>query len=495
MLFPQQIECQLHLFRMIWIRSSIDIYRLSFITLLGIISARVGVWSYYYMDHEPSYNRFISLLFFFILSMILLILFSNLFMTLIGWDGLGITSFLLVIYYKNRKSLGSGMITGLTNRLGDCLLICALGFFIAQGPHFFVFILLLGLRITKRAQIPFSSWLPAAIAAPTPVSALVHSSTLVTAGVYVIIRYSLTDTEPLLIVGTITILMAGMSACIERDLKKVVALRTLSQLGVIIIAIGINEKSFCFFHLLSHACFKALLFLCIGTRIHATYGTQDYRTFKTGALGIVTLLGVVAIVSLMGFFYTTGFYRKDFVLENMYKAERCSWSLILFLLGVGFTSCYRMKIILSTTIMDSFRGTRANAQGGFSWSVKGPLFLLGGARVALGNASGRLCSPLSVSLTYWDKLLPVVFIITGTALGFRLSRVNSHILSSILLLTPTSQFNAHVPVVIEYQKNRDKGWIEASSLSLSSIVQTITYHYSPALRIGLRVLIILLNIF
>merc|ERR1712198_806261 len=122
-----------------------------------------------------------------------------------------------------------------------------------RDSHTGVLVLLVIIRITKRAQYPFSSWLPAAIAAPTPVRALVHSSTLVTAGVYVLIRYSVTETQVMLIVGSMTILTAGLVACAECDIKKVVALRTLSQLGVIIFSLGAQEKSYCFFHLISHA--------------------------------------------------------------------------------------------------------------------------------------------------------------------------------------------------------------------------------------------------
>jgi len=136
----------------------VDPYTFSFFSLLGIVGARVGAWSYYYIDGEEAYCRFILLLMSFIVSIVMLIFFSNLFIALIGWDGLGVTSFLLVIYYKNRKCLGSGIITALTNRLGDCLLLCSLGFFfIAQGAHLMILALIICLRITKRAQFPFSS--------------------------------------------------------------------------------------------------------------------------------------------------------------------------------------------------------------------------------------------------------------------------------------------------------------------------------------------------
>jgi len=148
------------------------------------------------MDGEPHYRRFLRVVIAFVRSMVLLIFMSSLFGSLIGWDGLGITSFLLVIYYKNRKALGRSLITALTNRIGDAFLLILLGLTLypAGGSHLCLVLLLLT-AMTKRAQYPFSRWLPAAIAAPTPVSALVHSSTLVTAGVYLLLRFNSGGTE------------------------------------------------------------------------------------------------------------------------------------------------------------------------------------------------------------------------------------------------------------------------------------------------------------
>ena len=163
------------------------------------------------------------------------------------------------------------------------------------------------------------------MAAPTPVRALVHSSTLVTAGIYVLIRYCINDTGPLLFIGRCTMVMAGLRACAERDLKKVVALSTLSQLGVMIISLGAHEKSYCFFHLMSHAYFKALLFICVGVCIHTVYGTQDFRNFNKLRSSLhIAVFAAVANLSLMGFTFTSGFYRKDRILEGLIKEERLS---------------------------------------------------------------------------------------------------------------------------------------------------------------------------
>jgi len=173
-----------------------DSWSLRFYRLLSLISGSVVLWSYYYMDGEPHYRRFLGVVIAFVRSIVMLIFMSTLYGSLVGWDGLGITSFLLVIYYKNRKALGSSLITALTNRIGDAFLLVLLGLSLyPAGVTHLGLVLLLLTAMTKRAQYPFRRWLPAAMAAPTPVRALVHSSTLVTAGVYLLLRFNSRGTE------------------------------------------------------------------------------------------------------------------------------------------------------------------------------------------------------------------------------------------------------------------------------------------------------------
>ena len=221
----------------------------------------------------------------------LLILSPNLIRLLLGWDGLGVTSYLLVIFYQRNKSYNAGILTAITNRLGDVGLLISISLMLYLGNWNYIFInsfssifsnliifLIIISACTKSAQIPFSAWLPAAIAAPTPVSALVHSSTLVTAGVYLLIRINLIIIEIniryiLLLIGIITMIIAGFTAIIEIDIKKIIALSTLRQLGIIILTLGIGNPILSFFHLLSHAFFKAMLFICAGIIIH---NIKDY---------------------------------------------------------------------------------------------------------------------------------------------------------------------------------------------------------------------------
>merc|ERR1712142_219321 len=209
---------------------------------------------------------------------------------------------------------------------------------------------------TKRAQIPFSAWLPAAIAAPTPVSALVHSSTLVTAGVYLIIRLnfifcSSNSTNFLLFMGIITILLAGAAAIFEIDIKKVIALSTLSQLGVIIIILGGIEPVLSFFHLLRHAYFKAILFICAGIIIHNMKDYQDIRKIRIilNVIPVTFRVIIVANLSLCGLPFLRGFYSKDIILEVIIISTIRLVIFIMIIVATFFTVAYSCRMSFFTS--------------------------------------------------------------------------------------------------------------------------------------------------
>ena len=229
----------------------IDFISIYFIRLVRLVSIRVIIFSTSYIINEKFYSRFIILVFFFVLSIFLLILSPNFIRLLLGWDGLGVTSYLLVIFYQRNKSYNAGILTALTNRLGDVGILIIISIIVYLNswdyiifnsnrrylPNFIIYLIIIS-ACTKRAQIPFSAWLPAAIAAPTPVSSLVHSSTLVTAGVYLLIRINLiiieiNITKFLFIISMVTIVIADITAIIEIDIKKIIGLSTLRQLGII----------------------------------------------------------------------------------------------------------------------------------------------------------------------------------------------------------------------------------------------------------------------
>nr|QQV69678.1 NADH dehydrogenase subunit 5 [Anodonta cygnea] len=344
---------------------TIDYISVIFSCFVCLISGSVSLFSVSYMEEEVFMRRFMMLIMAFVGSMNMLIYIPSLITILLGWDGLGIVSFALVIYYQNKKSLAAGMLTVLANRIGDALLILSICFLVNWGEWrigygmsgsfslVICFLVVVG-AMTKSAQIPFSAWLPAAMAAPTPVSALVHSSTLVTAGVYLVIRFYSTLIEAqevlwfLSKVGALTLLMAGLSACFEVDLKKIIALSTLSQLGLMMFTVGIGFPLIAVFHLLTHALFKALLFLCAGSIIHFTMDTQDGRIlgslnyllpFSSGCL-------VLSSVALCGMPFLSGFYSKDLILEGAFSGFSGSLEILVMLVGAGLSLVYSLRIML-----------------------------------------------------------------------------------------------------------------------------------------------------
>lgn len=341
-----------------------DRFRILFSLVVLLISFFVLVFSTSYIDSEENLSRFIWLVILFVLSINFLIFVPRIIGAILGWDGLGLISFLLVIYYQNTKSLGAGMVTAFINRVGDALLLLSIALLRSRG-HWYVwgvrgygsvwiiFLFVVLLSTTKSAQFPFSYWLPAAIRAPTPVSALVHSSTLVTAGVYLLIRVTPNFIVSrgrgcwwLLVVSIFTICIAGVRAYYEVDIKKVVALSTLSQLGVIMFSLRLGFYSLAFFHLVSHALFKALLFIRVGCIIHNHCDWQDFRSIRglwskiPLARGCVILAGI----ALRGLPFLGGFYSKDLVVER-FLGGQLNWFIIFVVrIGLGTTLIYRLRL-------------------------------------------------------------------------------------------------------------------------------------------------------
>nr|YP_010254897.1 NADH dehydrogenase subunit 5 [Cuneopsis celtiformis]QUA05836.1 NADH dehydrogenase subunit 5 [Cuneopsis celtiformis] len=379
----------------------IDYISVIFSCFVCLISGSVSLFSVSYMEEEVFMRRFMLLIMAFVGSMNLLIFVPSLITILLGWDGLGIVSFALVIYYQNKKSLAAGMLTVLANRIGDALLILSICFLVNWGEWrigygmtgdyslLICFLVIVG-AMTKSAQIPFSAWLPAAMAAPTPVSALVHSSTLVTAGVYLVIRFYSTLVEAqevlwfLSKVGALTLLMAGLSACFEVDLKKIIALSTLSQLGLMMFTVGIGFPIIAVFHLFTHALFKALLFLCAGSIIHSTMDTQDGRILGSlsNLLPFSSSCLVLSSVALCGMPFLSGFYSKDLILEGVFNSSNGSLEVFVMLMGAGLSLVYSLRILLMGVFGQSFSG------GLFTYEVESGYVVSSIITLSLGAVMG-----------------------------------------------------------------------------------------------------------
>nr|YP_010222557.1 NADH dehydrogenase subunit 5 [Glaucias dorsalis]UCC46007.1 NADH dehydrogenase subunit 5 [Glaucias dorsalis] len=409
-----------------------------------IISSMVILYSSSYMLSDIFSVRFLFLVLLFVLSMMFLIISPNLISILLGWDGLGLVSYCLVIYYQNYKSYNAGMLTILSNRIGDVSILIGIAWLFNVGGWNFVYYLnfldpfisfwLVNLMIlaafTSSAQIPFSSWLPAAMAAPTPVSALVHSSTLVTAGVYLLIRFSdllySFNLSLFLLISCLTMFMSGLAANFEYDLKKIIALSTLSQLGLMMSVLFMGYSLCAYYHMLTHAFFKALMFLCAGLIIHCMNDSQDIRHMGNliNYLPFTCSCFCISNLSLCGFPFLSGFYSKDMVLEYLTYNYNNLYIFILFYLSVGLTVCYSLRLIYFCFKGSSGLGVVLNY--GEDKVMTLSMILLTLLSIFSGSFLHWIifCYPLHMVFPFMLKVLPLVFIILGAWLGYSLSMLS-----------------------------------------------------------------------
>lgn len=483
----------------------IDAIRLIFLAVVLFISGNVVYYSQSYITSDPYADRFIMLVFGFIVSMFLLVVSPNIVSILLGWDGLGLVSYCLVIYYPTKKSNRAGILTVISNRVGDICILLIIAWIGILGDFSFIpwtmadslltqtntlSVLVVLAAITKRAQFPFSAWLPAAMAAPTPVSALVHSSTLVTAGVYLLIRFSesitLTSRTLLMFLSTVTMFLSGLVANFEYDIKKIIALSTLSQLGVIMFSISLGLYRLAFFHLVIHALFKALLFLCAGVLIHGVGGSQDIRLCG-GLSRTFPLIGVcinLANLSLCGLPFLSGFYSKDLIIEIAAQGVWNQLVILILFIAVGLTVTYTFRLVY-LSFVGWTRGLASTFFCDTDMVMMGPIVNLTIVALLSGPTLAWLLFPfpLVAILPASLKLLTSVIIILSILLRVALTSpgINwvysknfaqtANFIGSMGYLplisgqiVPLSALNLGNQVL----KTRDQGWLEhVSSSSLS----------------------------
>jgi NADH-ubiquinone oxidoreductase chain 5 len=342
-----------------------------------IVSSLVHIYSIGYMSMDPHNQRFFSYLSLFTFMMIILVTANNYLLMFVGWEGVGVCSYLLINFWFTRIAANQSSISAfLTNRVGDCFL--SIGMFIilwcfGNIDYYTVFslapyindniITLIGLclligAMAKSSQIGLHVWLPQAMEGPTPVSALIHAATMVTAGVYLLMRssplieYSSTVLIVCLWVGAITTVFSSLIGLFQQDIKKVIAYSTMSQLGMMVIAIGLSCYNIALFHLVNHAFYKALLFLGAGAVIHSVADNQDFRKFGglRPFLPLTYSVMLIASFSLVAIPFMTGFYSKDFILESAYGQFFFSSTAVYFIATIGamFTTLYSVKVLYLT---------------------------------------------------------------------------------------------------------------------------------------------------
>lgn len=344
-----------------------------------IVSSLVHVYSIGYMSHDPHNQRFFSYLSLFTFMMIILVTANNYLLMFVGWEGVGICSYLLVSFWFTRIAANQSSISALlTNRVGDCFLtigmfailwsfgnldystVFSIAPFVSNNIIILVGVCLLIGAMAKSSQIGLHVWLPMAMEGPTPVSALIHAATMVTAGVYLLMRssplieYSNTVLLLCLWIGAITTVFSSLIGLFQQDIKKVIAYSTMSQLGMMVIAIGLSSYNIAIFHLVNHAFYKGLLFLGAGAVIHAVADNQDFRKYGglKPFLPLTYSVMLIASLSLVAFPFMTGFYSKDLIIESAYGQFFFSGTVIYFVSTIGamFTTLYSVKVLYLTFI-------------------------------------------------------------------------------------------------------------------------------------------------
>nr|YP_009054367.1 NADH dehydrogenase subunit 5 [Elaphe bimaculata]AIJ02061.1 NADH dehydrogenase subunit 5 [Elaphe bimaculata] len=396
-------------------------------------------FSTWYMTTDPNNHKFTKYLLMFLITMLVIITANNMYQLFIGWEGVGIMSFLLIGWWYGRQDANTAALQAIIyNRIGDIGLIMATAWLMTSSSinmqelmtqHETINIVpmmgLLAAATGKSAQFSLHPWLPSAMEGPTPVSALLHSSTMVVAGVFLLIRLhpmmhnNTTIMTLCLLLGATTTVFAAAAATTHSDIKKIIALSTTSQLGLMMTMVGLNQPTLAFLHMITHSFFKATLFLCSGSYIHNLNNEQDIRMMGglSKTMPMTSSFMTIANFSLMGMPFLSGFYSKDTIIETLMNSHTNSWVMLITMIATILSACYSTKIMLTT--MTGYPRTHHNTHNETK-DIVNPLIRLVLASILMG-ALMKASTLQITTMTTMPKSIKLMALI-ATMAGIMLSK-------------------------------------------------------------------------